>query len=215
MTNDYLIIGAGGLAKEILFLCENIIGDLNKFKGFIDYRPKAKYIKFRGKEFPVHDEDEFLKDVLNKENKIDLYNGIGDPKTISKVTKKFENFNFPNLIHNTFVGDITSISFGKGNIITAGCVFTVDIKIGSFNLFNLSTTVGHDTVIEDCNVFNPGCNISGNVNIRSRNLFGTNSTVLQSVEIGDDNILGAGSLGNKSFSDGNIMIGIPAKPLKV
>ena len=87
------------------------------------------------------------------------------------------------------------------------------VKIGSFNVFNLNTTVGHDTVIGNYNVFNPGTNISGSTKIGNRNLFGTSSTVLQLIQIEDDNILGASSLITKNVSNKNIMVGVPAKKL--
>jgi acetyltransferase-like isoleucine patch superfamily enzyme len=140
--------------------------------------------------------------------------GIGDAKILAKVSNKFSNFHFPNLLYNQSFGDLISIKMGRGNIITPGCVFTVDITIGSFNIFNLNSTIGHDTTIGSCNIFNPGCNISGNVKIGDLNLFGTNATVLQNLHIGNNNVLGASSLANKSFTDNHIMVGVPAKKLK-
>jgi sugar O-acyltransferase (sialic acid O-acetyltransferase NeuD family) len=212
MKAKYYIIGSGGFAKEVYFLADESLGESRRFMGFIDYKPTETTIIVRGKDEPVIDENHFLEKVQASDD-INLYFGIGDPKLLGKLCKRFENFNFPNLIHPNFVGDRKSVKLGVGNIITAGCVFTVDIKIGSYNIFNLNTTVGHDTVIENCNVFNPGVNISGSVNIGSRNLFGTNSTVLQMLQINNDNVLGAFSLANKNIDSDSIMIGVPAKKL--
>ena len=63
------------------------------------------------------------------------------------------------------VGDWEQIKIGEGNIICAGNIFTTDIEIGSFNVFNLDCTVGHDTVIGSYNIINPSVNISGGVKI--------------------------------------------------
>ena len=207
------IIGCGGLAKEVLFLLEEVEGSLNDFKGFIDYKPNKNKIFCRGNFFDIIDESYFLQN-MNKKDEIELFLGIGDPKKIKNIQSKFNDFLFPNLIHKSIIGDFKSINLGKGNIIAPGCIFTVDISIGSFNIFNLNTTVGHDVIIQDGNIFNPGCNVSGNVNIESNNLFGTNSTILQGISIGSNNTLGASSLANKNIQNNSIMVGVPAKMLQ-
>lgn len=213
MKKQYYIIGSGGLAKEVHFLAEELLDESHDFMGFIDYKPEVKTIIVRGQVLPVIDEDFFLENMLPSGD-INLYHGIGNPNLLGKLSKQFENYTFPNLIHPNFIGDRKSIQFESGNIITAGCVFTVDIKIGSHNIFNLNCTIGHDTAIGNCNVFNPGVNISGSVKIGSRNLFGTNSTVLQLLQINDDNILGASSLANKNIDSNCTMVGVPAKKLE-
>lgn len=207
----YFIIGNGGFAKEVLFLIKEVFGTIENFGGFIDYKPQKSIINCMGQEFSIIDEDYFLS---NSNKNSELFIGIGDPKTITKVVKKFEGFNFPNLVHPNVVRETISVTLGRGNIITAGCVLTVDINIGSFNVFNLNTTVGHDTVIGDFNVFNPGANISGSVQIGNSNLFGTNSTVLQGLTIVSGSIIGAASLVNKNVDSNLVVVGVPAREIK-
>lgn len=206
----FYIIGNGGFAKEVLFLCKEVFGTINDFGGFIDYKPRESKIFCMGSQFEVLDEDDFLK---NNNLNCYIYLGLGDPKSICNVVEKFKNYNFPNLVHNKVVKD-NSIYLGQGNIITAGCVLTVDIKIGNYNIFNLNTTVGHDTIIGDCNVFNPGSNISGSLNVGNSNLFGTNSTVLQGLKVGNNSIIGASSLVNRHVEDNSVVVGVPAKEIK-
>lgn len=206
----YYIIGKGGFAREVLFLCKEVFGHLKDFVGFIDNKSIDSTIECMGFNYSVFDEDEFLS---KKEFNTNIYLGIGDPKIIFKVIEKFKGYNFPNLVHESVVRD-KSVKMESGNIITAGCILTVDIKIGSFNIFNLNTTIGHDTKIGNCNVFNPGTNISGSVSISNKNLFGTNSTVLQGLTIGDNSIIGASSLINKNVDDNLVVVGVPGKEIK-
>jgi sugar O-acyltransferase (sialic acid O-acetyltransferase NeuD family) len=206
----YYIVGKGGFAKEVLFLCREVFGHLDGFQGFIDYKPIDSILECMGSHYPVIDESEFL---AKKDKEVNIYLGIGDPKVLSKVVDKFGGYSFPNLVHGTVVKD-SSVKMEKGNIITAGCILTVDIKIGSYNIFNLNSTVGHDTIIGDFNVFNPGANISGSVVIGNRNLFGTNSTLLQSLTIGDNSIIGASSLINKNVQNNLVVVGLPGKEIK-
>lgn len=210
MNIRYYILGSGGFAKEVYFLAKECLDDTYIFGGFIDFKPSAKSVVVRGHSENVIDEDFFLKNIKPSSN-VNIYHGIGDPTLLEKLSIKFKDYIFPNLIHPNFIGDIISIHFGKGNIITAGCIFTVDIVVGSHNIFNLGTTLGHDSIIGDFNVFNPGANISGGVHINSGNLFGTNCTVLQMLQIGSKNIIGASTLANKNVYDNSIIIGVPGK----
>lgn len=209
---DIYIIGAGGLAREVYFL----INEINKhsrqynFKGFVDYNPELDSITIVGNKFPVLKEADFLS---QKEN-VAVVNGIGDPMILSKITTIYTKYEWPNLIHPNFVGLLSNITMEKGNIITAGNIFTVNIKIGSYNFFNLNCTIGHDTIIGDSNIINPGCNVSGGVKIGNGNLIGTNATILQYLKIGNNSVVGAASLVTKEVPNNQIHIGVPAKLFK-
>jgi sugar O-acyltransferase (sialic acid O-acetyltransferase NeuD family) len=210
---QYFILGSGGFAKEVLFLAqESIPSSEAEFGGFIEYDPKTNTIDCIGGSHKVLDENQFIKDYTGRKE-IDIYIGIGTPSILKKLMIVFQDFNFPNLIHPNFVHSAKSITMGRGNIITAGCVFTVDIKVGSFNIFNLNVTLGHDSVVGDCNVMNPGVNISGGVQMGNANLIGTNATVLQYIKIGSNNVVGASSLVTKPVEDNQVMVGVPAKPM--
>ena len=49
---------------------------------------------------------------------------------------------------------------GKGNIVCAGNILTVDITLGDFNIINLDCTVGHDAVLHSYVTVYPSVNIS-------------------------------------------------------
>jgi len=208
---EFYIIGNGGLAKEILFLCKEVYGTIENFAGFIDYKLENDNVICMGGVYPVIDEDEFL---LTINYGCNIFLGVGDPKKILKIVNKFNGYKFPNLIHPNVVMD-ESVNLGFGNIITAGCILTVDIVLGNYNIVNLNTTIGHDTEILDGNIFNPGSNISGSVHIGSSNLFGTNCTVLQGLTIGSNSIIGASSLVNRNVDDNIVVVGLPAKKIKL
>lgn len=210
------ILGSGGFAKEVFWLIHDINKEVHRFdfKGFIDYDPEVVSIRLGGVDYPIFNEDEWLNTVGASLQNLCLAIGIGNPATIRKVSQKMNHFEFPNLIHPSFKGFRDGLTFGRGNIITAGCIFTIDIQVGSFNIFNLNTTVGHDAVIGNGNVINPGCNISGGVRIGDFNLLGTNSTILQNVTVGDFSVLGASSLANKAIDSNKVAVGVPAKVIK-
>lgn len=213
MVKDIYIIGVGGFAKEICLLI-NAINTSSKtynLKGFIDINPTDSSVKVEHQNYPVLNEADHLQEPVN--HTCCYVIGVGNPKLIEQISKQFAGREFPNLVHPNVVKGETVI-LGHGNIITAGCILTVDIKIGNFNIFNLNTTVGHDTIIAQGNVFNPGVNISGGCKIQSYNLFGTNATVLQYLNIGDHNIIGASALITKPIENKGLIVGMPAKRLK-
>jgi sugar O-acyltransferase (sialic acid O-acetyltransferase NeuD family) len=205
MQTHYYILGSGGFAREVLFYAKNNLNDNHIFKGFIDNVNSSNKNN-------IIDESVFLSKIKPDGNVI-LFNGIGNPEILQKIHEKFINYNFPNLIHQNVIAEFSSLKIGFGNIITPSCILTVDIEIGNFNILNLNTTIGHDTKIGSYNVINPGSNISGNVCIGNANLLGTNCSVLQGVNIGNLNKIGATSMVNKNVSNGQTVVGIPAKPL--
>lgn len=209
------IFGTGGFAKEVYFLIQEINKKKPTFKvgGFIDIKPTIQEINIGINKFEVFEEQTFFKNSISQNKCLAI--GIGNPKILNSIKDKYlSRYEFPNLIHPSVIGLFETIKMGDGNIVSAGCIFTLDILIGSLNIFNLHTTLGHDSTIGDCNVINPGTNISGGVSIGSKNLLGTNSTILQYIKIGDNNLIGAGAMLNTNIGNNKVAVGLPAKEIK-
>ena len=212
---DIVIIGYGGFAKEVAFLIEEI----NKIKktynilGYVSANENEIGI-INGKFKVIMSEN----DLINYNTKLCVAIGIGNPTTNYKIISNLKSKNpklvFPNLIHPTVVADWDNIFLGEGNIICAGCILTTDIKIGSFNIFNLDITVGHDCAIGDYNVFNPSVNISGGVCIGNKVLLGTGSQILQNLNLVDEVVVGAGGVVIKDLLEPGTYVGVPVKKIK-
>ena len=207
---DAYIIGNGGFAKELW----QIISEYSQYnvQGFVDLDPNETSTKVGGEIVKVYEQATFINDFFGKE--LALFIGLGDPKVISVVTTKFKDFYFPNFIHPNSDVIRNHVKLGQGNIVTSGCVFTVDIDVGSYNIFNLNTTIGHDVSIGNSNVFNPGSNISGSVTIGNSNLFGTNCSILQEKKIGSGSTIGASCVITKDYGNDLTIVGVPGKVLQ-
>lgn len=211
------ILGSGGFAKEVWLLIKAINEKSPQFdfKGFVDASSsEGQKVVIGQEQFPVLSETDFLRTHQNTADEIDLAIGMGQPNVIKKVSHKFKGFAFPNLFHPLSTRHPESLQIGEGNIITAGCQWTVNLQVGSFNIFNLNMTLGHDSVIGSCNVINPGCNISGGVHIGSENLIGTGAAVLQNLRIGSGSVLGAGGVLTEDLADRSLAVGVPAKVMR-
>lgn len=208
------VIGTAGLAREMAQLVLQLAdaGARWDFRGFIGEADDQVGLDLRlGR---VVGTDAWL---LDRDEPADLVIGIGRPGIKARVAAAYlehgSRFGFPNLVHPTAVLDPRFVQLGIGNAVTAGCVLTVDIEVGDFNLLNLQTTVGHDARIGDANVLNPSVNVSGGVRIGDRVLVGTGAQILEGLEIASDATVGAGAVVNRGVDPATTVVGVPARPL--
>lgn len=212
---EIIILGAGGFAKEVAFLIEEINGAMAQpewnILGYIEANPERIGI-YNGK-YPIIGDEDYL---MNLDKTVNVVIGIGIPSIIAKIRRKlcfYKHLFFPNLIHANVVRDVERVSLCEGNVICAGNSFTTDISIGSCNIFNLNSTYGHDIIIGSHCVFNPGLKISGGVSVEDECLIGTGATILQNLTIGRGATVGAGAVVTQNVAPGITVVGIPAKPL--
>jgi len=211
---DIVIFGAGGFAKEVAFLIEDINKKSTEWNilGYI-VEDVEKIGDSHGK-YPIYQTDGWL---MHLDAELHVVAGVGNPDLLSRIVKNFQenkNLIFPNLIHPSVFGDFDRIKMKEGNIICAGNIFTTDISLGSFNILNLSCTIGHDVKIGNYNVINPTVNISGGVIINDFDLVGVGTQILQYIEIGNNVVIGAGSVVTKNALEAGVYVGAPARKIK-
>lgn len=215
MTGRLIILGTSGLAREMAQLVEQVNNYEHQweFAGFVG-QPTSEINKTLSYG-PILGDDNWL---IAQNFEASLVIGIGYPKLRAEVLARYlehgDRFKYPNIIHPSVSLDYQRVELGCGNIITAGCVFTCDIKVGNFNLFNYCSTVGHDCLIGNFNVFNPGVNVSGGVCIGDHVLAGTGCQILQNMCVNNDAVIGAGAVVRNEVSAGQTVVGVPAKPLE-
>jgi sugar O-acyltransferase (sialic acid O-acetyltransferase NeuD family) len=213
---DIVIVGSGGLAKEIKCLIDDINDRTPEWNllGFIDNWGRQKGDEIIEGKAVIGTTDDL--NAMNKE--IYAIIAIGIPGRIKDAAEKIvdPNVKFPNLIHPTAIVR-SDVKIGFGNIITFSNLISCNVEIGNFNFFNIKCAVGHDTKIGSYNVFNPNAEISGNVIIGDGNFWGLNSSVLQGKRIGNNNTIGACTFVISAIQDNGSYFGIPAKrnPLPV
>ena len=208
------IFGAGGFGREVHFLLErvNTISKRFNFLGYFDDGfEKGKVING----YPVLGGINELNDFHEP---IAVAIALGDPGIKKKVIENITNTNvtFPTLIDpGVLIGDMTYNKIGKGCIICASVIITVNIKIGDFVILNLSCTVGHDTIIGNYSSFMPTVNISGEVIIEDCVYVGTGAKIINQLTIGQNTIVGAGAVVSKSLPSNCTAVGVPAKVIKM
>jgi sugar O-acyltransferase (sialic acid O-acetyltransferase NeuD family) len=207
------IIGTSGFAKEVGQLAGLINATQSRWNR-IEYLAEDE--RKIGAELP-YGRVTSTDDLLSREEEADIAIGIGRPKIRQSIAENLLNrpwLSAPNLIHPRSQFDPNWAQLGKGNILTCGTVFTCDIVVGDFNVFNLNCTIGHDVRIGSYSVINPGCNISGGIQLGDRCLLGTGVQIIENLSIVSDTTVGAGALVSKSITEPGTYVGVPARALK-
>ena len=160
---NIVIIGAGDLGKEVVWLIE----DINKREptfvilGFLDDD------KDKGS---VSD----LKAISNR-TPCSAVIAIQNGSVRKKIVEEHQSFNFwESIIHPTAVIASTS-PVGNGSIVFPQVTVSVDTKLGDFNLYYIHSTICND------------CKIGSFVSIMS------GASVSERAEVGDECFLAAGS----------------------
>ena len=211
-----VVVGAGGFARELRWLIEeiNAAAPTWEFAGFV--------LSDLGK-LDQHDSRDLVLGDLGwlVENPggiqavaIGIGNGPVRRALAAQIENDFPALEWPALIHPSVRYDAASCKIGRGVILCAGTIATVNVDFRPFCLVNLSCTIGHEAVLGEGAVLNPTVNISGGVLIGAAALIGTGAQVLQYLTVGDGASVGAGAVVSKDVPAGMTVVGIPAKALQ-
>jgi sugar O-acyltransferase (sialic acid O-acetyltransferase NeuD family) len=210
---DIVIVGHGGLAKEIAFLIEEINRHRPtwKLRGYIG--EKRDQIGTRSGKYEVVECDDWLQGT--SEN-VAVAVAVGRTDVLKSVhlrLKSNKNLEFPNLIHPRTHGDWEQIKLGDGNVVMGGASFTTNITLGSLNVFNPGCTIAHDCVLGSYNLINPGANLSGDVVLGDEVMVGTGAQILQCLRVCSRAVIGAGAVVTKDIEMPGSYVGVPARPV--
>lgn len=208
---NLIIIGGGGMGKEVYYMAKNSIGYGTVFdiKGFIDDN--------------IHCLDGYhgyppilstVKDYIPAEN--DVFTcSIGDVHTKRKVCEmiKARGGKFQTLIFNN-VQLRDNVSIGDGCIIDSYAHIGSDAVIGENCLIQAFSCVAHDCVIGDYSRIDVRSLLVGGVKVGTNVTVHTNAVISHKVVLEDDCTVAALSLVIRDVKAGTTVLGNPAKKLE-
>lgn len=128
----------------------------------------------------------------------------------ARIDREAPGAELVNLIHPDATVDLGAVTLGRGNIIAAGARLA-NVSLGSFNVINMNTALGHDVVAGDFNLIHPGAVINGQVEIGSRVIVGAGASIIPRITIGDGATVAIGAVVGRPVSPGETVAGNPAR----
>lgn len=212
-TQEIVIIGAGGFGREVLDVFDAANFSQPVFD-MIGYIVDPRY----GKAGTVINEKPILGDfdwLAGHKDEVQAICAVGAPELRRRLIERAKKtgVKFCNIVHPN-VRLTRWITIGEDVVITAGCILTNQIHIGSHVHINLDCTIGHDVIIEDFVTLAPGVHVSGNVILGEGCYIGTGTNIIEGKRIGPWSIIGAGSTIVRDIPENTIAVGVPGKVIK-
>ena len=156
MSKPIVIVGAGGLGKEIACLIEGI--SEYQVTGFYDDGvPKDELILGKYSVLGT------TSDLLSLNNEQSVVVAFGNPKTRKKVWEVLVSnvkLNFPSLIHpQALLMNKERISLGRGVVVFPFSILTTDLVLGDNCLVHTRASVHHDVNVGAHSVIMPGARL--------------------------------------------------------
>lgn len=204
---NLVILGAGGLAREVYDLANYCFGNDPSFKirGFLSdgpseiesygYPPVLSTIEG----YVIQEGDAFIPGIGNVDDR---------EKVVGIILKK--GGEFINLIHPAAVIS-PSVTLGSGIAIKAFCVLASNAIVGDYTFLQSSVICGHDVQIgKYCHV-NSFSFFAGCVKVNDLVTVNAGAKIVQGKAIGKGSIIGMGSVVIKDVPEGVKVFGNPAR----
>jgi sugar O-acyltransferase (sialic acid O-acetyltransferase NeuD family) len=203
---NIIILGAGGLGKEIAWLIEEINETKIEWEilGFLDSHPSVVNMELLGYKVLGPFED------AHKYPDAYFIIAFGDPRMRENVIQLVSQFDvkWATLISPT-VRVHKSNKLGIGVVIGRNTDLTVECTIGNHVMLNIHVVLGHKVEIGDFSIISPNVLLNGDAKIGKCCSIGANAFV-RDVVIGDYVTVGASSCVIKPVESDCVVAGVPA-----
>lgn len=216
MTDDIVVVGAGGFGRETLDVIEAIDASADSRRwsviGVADDAPSPTQLarlKARGYEH-LGTVDHALDALRPAAYAV----GIGSPAVRARLAADFDRAGWraATLVHpSASVG--SAVSLGEGVVVCGGVQLSTNTRLGRHVHLNPGVIVGHDSELAEFVSVNPGAVVSGEASIHEGVLIGAGAVVLQGLVVGRGAVIGAAACVTRSVPDRVTVVGVPARPV--
>lgn len=204
MTAGLLLIGASGLAREVLASgAAGVVGILDDDDSLRGRSVGGVPVVGAIAEAATR-EERLLVTIGPSRSRADV---VGRLRGLCVDEDRFETYVAP----SARIG--TTSRLGRGCVVLDGVVVTADARIGDHVVIMPNCTITHDDELEDFVTLAAGVSLAGGVTLRRGAYIGTNASVRQGAEVGRASTVGMGSVVLTDVPQDEIWAGVPARRL--
>lgn len=199
-----IIIGAGALAREVMFAA---LEDAEKA-----WRPAAFVVDGEYRiEKKVENLDVLAFEELEKFVDDDTYfiNGIGNIQTRVKLSQRLKSFvpsaNYATVIHRSAVV-MPFVTLEEGVFLAPHATIATRGRISRHALVNQNVSIGHDCIIGEYSIVSPCSAVSGFTCVGEKTFLGSGVVTYPNVKIGANCTVSAGAVVTRNLADGHKQI---------
>jgi sugar O-acyltransferase (sialic acid O-acetyltransferase NeuD family) len=213
MKENFVIIGAGGFAREVLDIFE-ACREAGQGREVVGYLVEAPY----GLPGTMVNDKLILGDLswlTEHASEVRAICAVGDPAVRKRLVARAQGYGarFGNIIHPSAI--LTRhVTMGEGIVIAAGCIFTNQIRVGDHVHVNLASTIGHNAEMNDFVTLAPGVRVSGWVTLEEGCYVGSGANIVDKRTVGAWSVIGAGSVVITDIPPHSTALGVPARVIK-
>ena len=206
LNNEFILLGYSGHS----YVCIDVALQTDwKIKGYVTTKESLSnpyHLTYLGNE-----KDQSVSKQIQASN---YFIAIGDNKIRQEVAFNLGLKNLINLIHPKSIVS-KFVELGNGCLVNAAAVINPNTKIGEGVICNTASVIEHDCFVSDFTHIGPGAVVCGNVTIGECSFIGANAVIKNNIKIGKNCTIGAGSVVINDVADGEIVVGNPARKIKV
>ncbi len=211
MSGPIVVYGAGGHGRELASLIQALLaaGESWELQGFLSDDPLEAGREVAG--LPVLGGAGWLRAHAG----VSVGMGIGSPAARRKVVSRIDSLvkAFPPLIHPRATV-LERAVIGRGVVIGAGALVSVDVDLGEFSVLNILASVSHDCRLGSFATLAPQVALAGNTFVGDGADVGTGAVCIPGAKVGAWSVIGAGAVVIGEVPDRCTAVGVPARVVR-
>ena len=206
--SDYVLVGGGAFAREILGWFTPGLASGDRFAGYLDDGEGS--MATAGYDLPHLGPIGGFRPSSSQR----LVMALTDPAGKAAVVERLADARdaFAALIHSRAWRTRTAV-IGRGVVVGPFADISADARVGDFATVNGYASVGHDAELGAFSTLSGYVDLTGFVKVGERCFFGSGARVLPKVVIGADATIGAGAVVVRTGAAGSTMYAAPARRL--